>query len=243
MNSPHRIALACGLACAATITLAQPAPNPTAARERQQMMQLQQQMQKLRQDNAQLQQGKAQEIEKARAEADQVRREAGQLRASSAGSQREARRLREELDKATQALAASQAEIEKLKADAAQRELAHRDALQAAQNTARAADQAAAQLLAQERRQAEQAAGVLGARLKANTVRADVCEAKHESALSLGHDLLDRYEARQLRACEPFTGLWRVREEKEIQSLRDRLFESRLDVTAASSGSPEPDAK
>jgi chromosome segregation ATPase len=219
------------LACAALLS-ALPTAQAETDRDRQQMMQLQQQLQKLRQENAALQQGKAQEVEKARADTDQVKREASQLRASSAGSQREAKRLREELDKATQALAQSQADIEKLKAEMTQREATQQAALQTAQQTA-------AQQLALERRTAESAAGVLGARLKANTARADVCEAKHESAMTLGKDLLDRYEARQLRACEPFTGIWRVREEKDIQALRDRLFEARLDVTAASAESPE----
>ena len=211
---------------------APPIAQAQTDRDRQQMMQLQQQLQKLRQDNVALQQGKAQEIEKAHADAEQVKREAGQLRASSAGSQREAKRLREELEKATQALAQIQADIEKLKAEMVQREAVQQAALQTAQ-------QNAAQQLALERRNAESAAGVLGARLKANTARADVCEAKHESAMTLGKEVLDRYEARQLRACEPFTGLWRVREEKDIQALRDRLFDARLDVTAASADAPE----
>ena len=209
-----------------------PTAQAQTDRDRQQMMQLQQQLQKLRQDNAALQQGKAQEIDKVHADAEQVKREAGQLRASSAGSQREAKRLREELEKATQALAQIQADIEKLKAEMVQREAVQQAALQTAQ-------QNAAQQLALERRNAEFAAGVLGARLKANTARADVCEAKHESAMTLGKEVLDRYEARQLRACEPFTGLWRVREEKDIQALRDRLFDARLDVTAASADAPE----
>jgi chromosome segregation ATPase len=182
------------------------------------MMQLQQQMQKLRQENAQLQQGKAQEVEKVRDEAEKVKREASQLRASSSGSQREAKRLAEELAKVKEALQQSQAEADKLKAELAQRD---------------AALQVAAQQLAGERRNADSAAGVLAARLKTNTARADVCEAKHESAMALGKEVIDRYEARQLRACEPFTGLWRLGEEQKIQALRDRLFESRLDVPAA----------
>jgi uncharacterized coiled-coil DUF342 family protein len=220
-----------------TMLSALPAHAQTQAdRERQQMMQLQQQLQKLRQENAQLQQGKAQELDKAKADAEQVRREAGQLRASSAGSQRELKRLREELDKATQALAQNQAELEKLKSDSAQRDTAQQAALQAAQQTA-------AQQLATERRVAESAATVLGARLKTNTARADVCEEKHEKAMTLAKEVLDRYEARQLRACEPFTGLWRVHEEKEIEALRDRLFESRLDVSEANAGSPNLETK
>jgi uncharacterized protein (DUF3084 family) len=230
------------LVCTTLLCAALPA-QAQADRERQQMLQLQQQVQKLRQENAQLQQGKAAEVErvrsegeKARADAERVKREAGQLRASGTNAQREVKRLTEELAKATQALAQSQADYDKLKADMQQREAAQQAALQAAQ-------QAAAQQLSLERRQAEAAATVLGARLKSNTARADLCEARHEKALSLGKDLLDRFEARQLRACEPFTGLWRVREETEIQGLRDRLFESRLDVGEASLGTPEGEPK
>ena len=212
-------------------------------RDRQQMLQLQQQLQKLRQENAQLQQGKATEVEKARAEgeraradADKVRREAGQLRASSSGAQREVKRLGDELERITQALAQSQVANEALKAEMQQREVAQQAALQTSQ-------QNAAQQLALERRNAETSAAVLGARLKFSTARADTCEAKHDKALVLGKELLDRYEARQLRVCEPFTGIWRVREEADIQSLRDRLFESRLDVGETSVGTPEGEAK
>ena len=204
------------------------------------MMQLQQQLQKLRSENAQLQQGKAQEVEKARADADQVKREAGALRASSAGTQREVRRLREELEKATQALTLSQAEIERLKAEQVQREAAQQATFAA---TLQTTQQTAAQQLATERRNAETTATVLGARLKANTTRADVCEAQHDKASTVAKDVLDRYEARQLRACEPFTGLWRVREEKAIEDLRERLFESRLDVSEASASAPQADPK
>jgi chromosome segregation ATPase len=230
------------LAAGALLCVALPAHAQTD-RERQQMLQLQQQLQKLRQENAQLQQGKAAEIEKARAEgekvradADRVKREAGQLRVSGSAAQREVKRLGEELEKATQALAQSQADNEKLRAEMVQRDATQQAALQAAQ-------QAAAQQLALERRNAEAAASVLGARLKSNTARADMCEARHDKALALGKDLLDRYEARQLRACEPFTGLWRVREETEIQTLRDRLFESRLDVGEANASAPEGETR
>ncbi|MEO8151961.1 MAG: hypothetical protein ABI605_02745 [Rhizobacter sp.] len=207
-----------GLTLASLLMLAAPLAHAQADRERQQMMQLQQQMQKLRQENTQLQQGKAQEVAKAHDEAEKIKREASQLRASSTGSQREAKRLGDELAKLKEALQLSQAEADKLKAELAQRD---------------AALQTAAQQLATERRGAETASGVLSARLKVNTTRADVCEAKHESALALGQEVIDRYEARQLRACEPFTGLWRVGQEQQIQALRDRLFETRLDVAPA----------
>ncbi|WP_457335062.1 hypothetical protein [Rhizobacter sp. P5_C2] len=203
----------------AALLLVSSAPQAQQAdRERQQLMQMQQQVQKLRQENAQLQAGKAEEVGKAREEADKVKREATQLRASSSGSQREAKRLADALAQAREALQQSQAEAEKLKAELAQRD---------------AALQLATRQLADERRNAEAGAGVLGARLKANSARADLCEAKHQQAMALGQEVLGLYESRQLRACEPFIGLWQVREEKQIQGLRDRLFDARLDVPIA----------
>ncbi len=195
---------------------------PVAAqgdRERQQLMQLQQQLQKLRQENTQLQQGKTQEIEKLRSEAAQVKQEAVRIKAAStSGNQREAKRLGTELAQAKEALTQSQAELESLKTELAKRE---------------AALQAASQQLADDRRAAQTERGTLTARLKDNAQRAEVCEAKHAGALAVGQDVLKRYEDRQLRACEPFTGLWRVGEEARIQALRDRLFEARLDVLPA----------
>lgn len=199
-----------------------------ADRERQQMMQLQQQLQKLRQENAQLKQAGVQDVEKARAEAERVRRDAAvQLRTSGTASQREIKRLGDELAAVRETLAQREADAEKLRAEIAQRD---------------AALQAAGQQLAEARRAAEADRGVLGARLKANTRRADHCEARHAQALVLAKELVDRHEARQLRACEPFTGLWRVSEEQQLQSLRDRLFELRLDVAPSDTAAAPPNA-
>jgi chromosome segregation ATPase len=197
-------------------------------RDRRQLMQLQQQVQQLRQENAQLQQGQAQAAEKARGESEQVKRDAERLKAASAGGQREARRLGGELAQAREALARSEAEVATLKATLAQRD-------------------AALQTAANEHRRAEVERATLGSRLKLNTQRAERCETKHAQAMALGEDVLKRYEDRQLRACEPFTGLWRVGEEERIQALRDRLFDARLDVPpaepTAAGPAPAPSAK
>lgn len=189
-----------------------------AERERQQMMQLQQQLQKLRQENAQLKQAGVQDVEKARAEAERARREAAvQVRATGTASQREIKRLGDELAQVREALAQRDADLEKLRTEIAQRDTAL---------------QAAGQQLAEARRAAESERGVLALRLKANAQRAEHCEARHAQAMRLSGELIERHEARQLRACEPFTGLWRVKEEEQVQALRDRLFEARLDVAA-----------
>jgi hypothetical protein len=192
-----------------------------AERERQQMMQLQQQLQKLRQENAQLKQAGTQDVEKARAETERARRDAAaQVRASGTTSQREIKRLGDELALARETLAQREADVEKLRAELAQRE---------------AALLSTGQQWVEARRVAESERSVLAARLKVNAQRADHCEARHAQALRLSSELIERHEARQLRACEPFTGLWRVKEEEQVQALRDRLFEVRLDVAPADS--------
>jgi hypothetical protein len=69
------------------------------------------------------------------------------------------------------------------------------------------------------------------------TIQIDVCEAQHAFVATLAQDVIKRYERRQLRACESFTNLWRVGEEKQIQTLRDRLFEAQLSRSPAQSAS------
>jgi len=197
----------------------------TADRERQQLAQLQQMVQKLRQENAELQQARAKDVEKARNESRQsLDAELAKHRAGVASSRREARRLEDELARAQEALAQSRVELETLKAELTRRE---------------AAATAAAGQRARERAAGEEDRRLLAGRLKANSERAEHCEARHAIAMQVAEDVLDKYEDRQLRACEPFTGLWRVREEDRIQALRDRLFESRLDLPPAPASAPE----
>lgn len=198
-------------------------------RERQQMMQLQQQLQKLRQENAQLKQAGTQDLDKARADAERARRDAAaQVRATGTASQREIKRLGDELVQVRETLAQRDADLDKLRAELAQRDTAL---------------QAASQQLAEARRAAESERGVLASRLRVNAQRAEHCEARHAQAMRLSSELIERHETRRLRACEPFTGLWRVKEEEQVQALRDRLFEARLDVAPTDTGAAPAGAR
>lgn len=215
-----------------------------ASRERAQLQQLQQQIQRLQEDNARLQQERARDQarlatleSKSESETQAARREAERLRSSQGLSQRETRRLGDELQAArssltqaetalAQAQAQAQAELERLRAEITQRDTA--------------LQQAGAQL-GTAQREAEQERNVLVARSRLNVQRAQACEAKHAQAHELARSLVDRWEERQLRACEPFTGLWRVKEETRVQDLRDQLFEARLDVPAPdTTAAPNP---
>lgn len=195
-------------------------------RERQQLTQMQQMIQKLQQENAELRRSATLEVDKARSEARQAgEAEAAKQRSGAAASQRESRRLSADLVQARQALEQSLAEAETLKVELARRDEAQRTA--------------AAQM-ARERSSAEADRSLLANRLKLNAQRADRCEAKHAEAIGLAEEVLAQHEQRQLRACEPFTGLWRVREEDRLQGLRDRLFEARLEVPAVASEATKP---
>ena len=219
-----------GLILALAGLLALDASAQTAAdRERQQMMQLQQQLQKLRQENAQLKDSATQDVAKARADTERARRDASaQVQARGSASQREISRLGDELATARQALATRETEAEKLRADLAQRDTAL---------------QAAGQQMTLLRSKAEGEQGVLGTRLKLNNQRADQCEARHAQAMAVAQEVIDRHETQQLRACEPFTGIWRVGQEQRIQALRDRLFEARLDVAPADTAPAEASSR
>jgi hypothetical protein len=191
---------------------AQPAPD----RERQQLLQLQQQVQRLQRELTDQRQASTRDIEQARREVERARADsASQLRSGQAAAQRDAKRLADELAVAREAVVQRDAELERMRAEVAQRE---------------AALQQAARQLADTRSALEADRGTLAARLKANAQRADACEAKHAQAMALSRELIDDQQARRATACEPFTGLWRVGEEERVQSLRDRLFEARLDV-------------
>lgn len=194
---------------------AQPAPD----RDRQQLMQLQQQVQRLQRELAELRQQGTKDVEQARREAERARSEsAAQLRSGQAAAQRDAKRLGDELAAAREALAQRDTEIERARAEVAQRD---------------AALQAASRQLADTRAALEADRGTLAARLKLNAQRAEACEAKHAQAMALSRELIDEQQERRATVCEPFTGLWRVREEERVQTLRDRLFEARLDVPPA----------
>jgi len=209
----RRIAVA---ALAAVLSAAALAQQP-GDRERAQIRQLQQQLQKLQQDNAALQR----ERDRAAAEAQdaaKVTQELGKARASAGAARRELSSLREEADALKAQLAQATAELARARDEIKTRD----DALAAA-----------AQAAAAQQRRFENDSGVLASRLKRQTARAELCEARHESAMATGQELLGLYEKDRLRPCEPVTGLWRVREETRIQALRDRLLDARLELPLA----------
>jgi chromosome segregation ATPase len=194
-----------------------------ADRERAQIRQLQQQVQKLQQDNAALRRERDQAAAKAR-DAESAARELAGARAGAGAARREATVLRGELG-------ALRGELEQMRAELAraQQEVRQRD--EALQQAAHGA------VAAQRRFEADSA--VLGARLKQNTGRAELCEARHAQVFATGEQLLALYERDRLRLCEPVTGLWRVREETRIQDLRERLLDARLELPATA---PLPEA-
>lgn len=196
-----------------------PAAAQQADRERAQMLQMQQQLQRLQSDRAALEKerddlrGKAQEAEKLRRESDSTGKALARARQQAAEQDRELTGVRGELATASEQLATGQAEIARLRKALADRD----DALQAA---------------ALEKRRGDAAQALLAARLKAQTARTDLCEARHEGVMKFSAALIDRYESDRLRLCEPVTGIWKVRAESQIQDLREQLYGYRLDVPA-----------
>jgi len=201
----------------------------SADRERAQMMQLQQQMQRLQQELSATKSRSAKDVEALKQQQDEaagVRRQLLRSRAEAGARAQEIETLHAELERSGQSLASAQADIERLKKEVAMR------------------DEALA-MAAQRQREGEQAQALLGGRLKQQTARSDLCEVKHAQAMSVAASTLDAYEKDRLRMCEPFTGIWRLHHEEAVQSLRERLYESRLDVPLAKSekAEPAPDAR
>jgi len=98
---------------------------------------------------------------------------------------------------------------------------------------------AALQAAAEEKRRTDAEVTLLSGRLKAQTGRADLCEGKDAQALQFGKEVVDTYEKSRLRMCEPITGIWKVQNENEIQALRDRLYELRLDASRPASATQD----
>jgi hypothetical protein len=209
-STPLVLRLAAAVLCFATT----PAEAQQADRDRAQMLQMQQQMQRLQSDNASLQreQGdlreKAADAERLKEERAKVGKDLERVRAEASAKAKDAERVRGELDALREQ---TNAQIEQWR-----KALEERDA--------------ALQAAATEKHRLDAEVALLGARLKAQTGRADLCEGKHAIAVRLGTDLIDRYEQDRLRLCEPVTGIWKVGREREIEELRERLFETRLDV-------------
>jgi chromosome segregation ATPase len=189
---------------------------------------MQQQLQKLRQDNAQLntqlQQARAQaaQAEQLKATSAAAKAEADRLRGSAAAGQQQSRRLTQDLQSRNAEIERLQTELVALKAEAAKRESA---AQAAAAETARS--------LAQQRTEADNERGVLAARLKLQSQRAQSCELQHGKAIALADELATVFERERVQRCEPFTGLFRVGQEQRLQTWRDRLDEARPIAEAA----------
>jgi len=186
-------------------------------RERAQLLQLQQQLQRLQSDNASMQRDLAKLREQAR-DADRLKKEAeasrtdlARTRSELAARSQAATQLRSEFDSAREQHAA---EIEKWRTALQERD----EALQAA---------------AAEMCKAQSEIALLGGRLKAQTARGDACEVKEGQAVRFAGELVARVESNRLRLCEPVTGIWKIRNEEEIQQLRDRLLEIRGEAPAA----------
>jgi len=188
----------------------------SADRERAQMLQMQQQLQRLQSDNAALQ-AQAKDAENLKKQSAQTSKELARTRAEATAANRDIAALHAELDALREQ---TNAQIEQWKKAVEERDTA-------------------LQMAATEKRQLDAQVALLTGRLKTQTGRADLCEVKHEQALRFGKEVVDEYEAKRLRLCEPVTGIWRVREEERIQSLRERLYGLRLDVSAPAMASGE----
>jgi chromosome segregation ATPase len=213
-----RLRTARGLAAAAWACLLVPAGAQQGDRERQQLKQMQLQLQHLQSENASLQgtlneaQSKAKrEVEDAhkreRAEAAQI----AKMKDESKARSDELDGLRSNLSATSEKLATATSDIERLRKEVAER------------------DEALGKASEQKRRD-DAAAVLLQERLKLQTSRGDLCETRHAGLTGFSERLIAKYEASRLRLCEPVTGIWKVREEKEIQALRDQLYDYRLDV-------------
>lgn len=209
---------AIGLSVAAAAA-AQTAFAQSADRERAQMLQMQQQLQRLQADNAALKE-QAKDAESFKKQSAQTSKELARARAEAAAASRDVAAFHAQLDALHEQ---TSAQIEQWKKAVEERD-------------------GALQTAGAEKRKLEAQVTLLSARLKTQTGRADLCEVKHAQALSFGKEVVDEYEASRLRLCEPITGIWRVREEEHIQSLRERLYGLRLDVPAPAIASGESHA-
>ena len=220
----HRLGvpLCAGLLAGAALCVPATCPAQGADRERAQMLQMQQQLQRVQSDNAALQRERSTLQEQAK-EADALKKETAQKakdlarsQAAAAAASRQLADLQAQLDAQRVATDAQVAQWKKA--------LEERDA--------------ALQVAAVEKRKMDAEITLLSGRLKMQTGRADLCETKHAQAMEFGKRIVDRIEGGRLRACEPITGIWRVREEQNIQALRDQLYELRLDVPPETPAKP-----
>jgi septal ring factor EnvC (AmiA/AmiB activator) len=185
-------------------------------RERAQMLQMQQQMQRLQSQIAALEQERNQLQDQAK-DADRFKKE-------SAQTGKELARSKVEVATTTRTVAALRAQIETVQQRTS-------DQIETWKKALGDRDEAI-QLAAVEKHRLEATITLLTERLKIQTGRADICETKHVEALQLGNELIDRDERARVRLCDPLTAIWKVRDETEVQALRDRLYQLRLDIPA-----------
>ncbi|MBV8211043.1 MAG: hypothetical protein JO133_13395 [Burkholderiaceae bacterium] len=197
-----------------------------ADRDRAQLRQMQQQLQKLMQDNAALQRdnselkGKLTDSEKKYAAA---ARSLAALKTKSQNDDKSLDALREDLNRTQDDASKSKAENARLTSDLQKRD----EALRTDADTE-----------AQMRKGFDAERIELGHRVSQQNERAELCERKHAQLITLSEEILNRYEkARTSLIGEPITRIFTVRAGNTVQELRDRLFDLRLDLPAASADS------
>jgi DNA repair exonuclease SbcCD ATPase subunit len=198
----------------ASLALGATATGQSSDRERAQLLQLQQQLQRLQADNAALQ--------RERSELQSRAKDAERLKKESAQTSMELARTRAQADAGIQQAAQMRAEMDKLREEQAAQIAQWKKAVEERDTALQAA--------ASEKRRSDAQATLLALRLKVQTGRGDLCEAKHDQAMKFGAELIDLYGRDRLRLCEPITGIWKVKPETDLQALRDRLYEMRLDI-------------
>jgi septal ring factor EnvC (AmiA/AmiB activator) len=215
------VALAVLLAAGAAPTAAQ-----DADRERAQMLQMQQQLRRVQSDNAALQQERSQLEEKAK--------DADRLKTEAATSGKELARSRAQITATERELTALRAQFDTLREQMGTQTSQWRKALEERDT--------ALQFAAVEKHKVDAAVALLTSRLSTQTARGDLCEQRHAEAITFANELVDRYEKSRLRLCEPITGWWKVRDENEIQKLREQIYELRLDLPPAKTAAAAPGA-
>lgn len=193
-------------------------------RERAQLRQMQLQVQRLQSENSTLQNTLTETQARTKEETERSKKDAATTHHELAGLKAEAKSRAEELDRlkstlaeAYQRLSSANAEIEQLRKTVAERDDSLRKASEA-------------------KRQDDAAAVLLGERLKAQTARGDFCETRHAGLFDFSSKLVARYESDRLRMCEPITGIWKVKQESEVQALRNDLYGYRLDAQSSEAG-------
>jgi chromosome segregation ATPase len=210
----------------ALVVFAVPALAQQQDRERAQLRQMQQQVQKLMQDNAALQRDNSELKEKLA----QGEKKSSETARTLAVLQRKSQSEEKDLDTTRTGLHDTQEELVKAKAENERltTELLKRDeALRVAADTQ-----------AQMRKSIDAERLELGHRVTQQNARAELCERKHEQLIALSEEILERYQKARTRIIgEPITQIFSVRAQAQVQELRDRIDELRLDLPPATAES------